>query len=160
MSTLLPERWKESLERVSDKIGHFLERRGSDKKDSLGLEQITAEQLPVFMQFGGPLLDMHESGHELVVRAEVPGLKKDDISVELVGKRLTIHGAKQITRERKGAEGLSFTESKYGSFNRSVLLPFTADEETIQADLKHGVLTIRLPKPEAERSNRIKVPVL
>lgn len=159
MSALLPERWKGSLERVSDKIGHFLERLSPYRKNNNGPENITAEVLPAFMQFGGPLLDMRESGHELVITVEVPGLKKEDISVELVGKRLTIKGEKQIASERKGGDGLQFSERKYGSFTRSVQLPYVVDEGSIHADLKHGVLTIRLPKPESELSRPMKVSV-
>jgi len=111
------------------------------------------------MQFGGPLLDMHETADELIIRAEVPGLKKDDFSVELVGRRLTIHGEKNVVRERKGGDGCLISECRYGSFSRSIQLPCEIDDKTIAADLKHGVLTIRLPKPDKGRQARYRVPV-
>jgi len=159
MSTLLPEKWSEALERVHDKVGHFLNKLNPWKKDEQSPERITADTLPAFMQFGGPSLDMHETADELIIRAEVPGLKKDDFSVELVGRRLTIKGEKNIVRERKGGDGCLISECRYGSFSRSIQLPYEIDEKTIEADLNHGVLTIRLPKPDKGRQARYRVPV-
>jgi len=88
MSNLVPEKWRESLEQINDKIGHFLSKLVPWKTEEYSPEQITADTIPAIMQLGGPLLDMHETADELVIRAEVPGLKKDDFSVELVGRRL------------------------------------------------------------------------
>lgn len=61
MSSLLPEKWGEALERVHDKVGHFLTRVMPWKKQEHFPERITADTLPAFMQSGGPLLDMHET---------------------------------------------------------------------------------------------------
>ncbi|MGE0919840.1 Hsp20/alpha crystallin family protein [Trichlorobacter lovleyi] len=159
MSNLLPEKWSDALERVHDKVGHFLNKLNPWKKEEYTPERITADTLPAFMRLGGPLLDMHETADELVIRAEVPGLKKDDFSVELVGRRLTIHGEKKTVRERKGGDGCLISECRYGSFARMIQLPYEIDEKTIAADLKHGVLTIRLPKPEKGRHARYRVPI-
>jgi len=159
MSNLLPEKWSEALERVNDKIGHFLTKVAPWKKQELSPEWITTDTLPAFMKLGGPLLDMHETPEELIVRAEVPGLNYDDFSVELVGRRLTIHGEKKIVREQKGGDGCLISERRYGRFSRSISLPYDIDEKTIAADLKHGVLTVRLPKPEKEQHTRYRVPV-
>ncbi len=159
MSNLLPGKWNEALERVHDKIGHFLNKLNPLKKEENSPERITGDALPAFMQFGGPSLDMHETSDELIIRAEVPGLKKDDFSVELVGRRLTIKGEKKILRERKGGDGCLISECRYGSFARTLQLPYDIDEKTIAADLRHGVLTIRLPKPDKGRHARFRVPV-
>jgi len=159
MSNLLPEKWSEALERVHDKVGHFLNRLVPWKNQEPSPERITADTLPAFMKLGGPLLDMHETPEELIIRAEVPGLNKDDFSVELVGRRLTIHGEKRVVREQKGGDGCLISERRYGSFSRSIQLPYEIDEKLIAADLKHGVLTIRLPKPDKERQARYRVPV-
>ena len=159
MSNLLPEKWSEGLELVHDKVGNFLNRLVPWKKQEHSLERIPADALPAFMQLGGPLLDMHETPDELIVRAEVPGLEKEDFSVELVGRRLAIRGEKKVVREQKGGDGCLISECRYGSFAHSLQLPYEIDEKTIAADLKHGVLTIRLPKPEKERHARYRVPV-
>ena len=120
MSNLLPEKWSEALERVHDKVGNFLNRVVPWKKQEQSPERITADTIPAFMQSGGPLLDMQETSDELVVRAEVPGLNRDDFSVEFVGKRLTIRGDKKIIREKKGGDGCLISECRYGSFSRSI----------------------------------------
>jgi len=159
MSNLMPEPWREALERVSDKVGHFLTKFVPGKKQEQTPERITADTLPAFMQLGGPLLDMHETPDDLIIRAEVPGLQKDEFSVELVGKRLTIKGEKNVVRERKGGDGRLSAEYRYGSFSRTLQLPYDIDEKTVSADLKDGVLTIRLPKPAQDRGIRHRVPV-
>lgn len=105
MSNLLPEKWSEALERVHDKVGHFLNKLNPWKNQEQSPERITADTLPAFMQFGGPPLDMHETADELIIRVEVPGLKKDDFSVELVGRRLTIKGKKTSYANRKEVMG-------------------------------------------------------
>jgi len=159
MSNLLPEKWSEALERVNDKVSNYLNRLVPWKKQEQSPERITADTLPAFIKLGGPLLDMHETPEELIIRAEVPGLNRDDFSVVLVGRRLTISGEKRVVREQKGGDGCLISECRYGSFSRTVQLPYEIDEKLIAADLKHGVLTIRLPKPEKEQYTRYRVPV-
>ncbi len=159
MSNLFPEKWRESMERVNDKVNHFISKLVPRKAEEHLPEQITADTIPAFMQLGGPLLDIHETSDELIIIAEVPGLKKDDFSVELVGRRLTIHGKKNVFRKQKGGDGSLISECRYGSFARSIRLPYEIDEKTIAADLNHGVLTIRFPKPEKGRYAKYRVPV-
>ena len=159
MSNLIPEKWGEALERVNDKVGNFLTRLLPGKKREQSPERITADTLPAYLHFGGPMLDMQETSDEVIITAEVPGLNKDDVSVELVGRRLTIKGEKNVVRDQKGGDGCLISECRYGSFARSLLLPYEIEDSSIKADLKHGVLTIRLPKPEKERHGRFKVPV-
>ncbi len=159
MSNLLPDKLSEALERVYENAGHFLARLVPWKKPEHSPQGITADTFPAVMQLGGPLLDMHETPDELIIRAEVPGLNKEDFSVELVGRRLSIHGEKRVVREQKGGAGRLISECRYGSFTRSIQLPYEIDENLIAADLKQGVLTVRLPKPEKGRHTRYRVPV-
>ncbi len=159
MSSLVPDRLREALELAHDKFGHFLARLAPWKKEESLPEKITADTMPAFWQTGGPLLDMHETTGDLVIRAEVPGLKKDDFTVERVGRRLTIKGEKNVVRERKGGDGCLISECRYGSFARTLQLPYEIDGKKIRADLKNGVLNIRLPKPEKGRPLRHRVPV-
>ncbi|MBU5611430.1 Hsp20/alpha crystallin family protein [Geomonas azotofigens] len=159
MATLVPEKWREALEHVQDKVGTLLNNLVPAKREERTLENLTADAIPAFMQRGGPLVDMHETAEELVIRAEVPGMNKEDFKVELVDRRLTIRGEKKIVREEKGSAGGFLSECRYGSFSRSVTLPYPVDEEKIKADLKHGVLTIRLPKPEQHRGTGHRIPI-
>lgn len=158
MSTMLPERWRESLEHIEGKIGGFIEKWWPRRAEQVA-ESINEELPAAFRNQGGPLLDMEETDKELVVRAELPGLKKEDFSVELAGRRLIIRGEKKISREREGGDGSYFSECRYGSFSRSVDLPYEVDEKDVKADLRNGILTLRLPRPERERSRGHRISI-
>jgi HSP20 family protein len=159
MSNLVPEKWREALEQVQEKVGSYLNNLVPTRKNEHSLEAMTADTVPVFMHRGGPLVDMHETSDGLVVRAEVPGLKREELKIELVDRRLTISGEKKVVREEKGGDGRYLSECRYGSFSRTVQLPYPIDDQTMSADLKHGVLTIRLKRPEKELGARRKIPV-
>jgi len=160
MPNLIPAQWKETLERVQDKTSRFLDKLKPVIKSDTSLESMNEDLIPAFMQFGGPPLDMHESTDELIVTLEVPGLKKNDFSVELVGSRLVIRGEKKASRERKGSGGSYLSECSYGTFARSVQLPYDVQDSKIKAELKAGILTIRMPKPQgSERPRHHQVPI-
>ena len=89
-------------------------------------------------------------------RRPLPGVRKGDIDVELAGRRLTVRAERKET-ERKGI--LRKTTRTTGKFLFDTLLPGEVDQEGIDASLAEGVLTIRLPKPEAERRKLRKIPV-
>lgn len=157
MPNLLPVQLKEMLERVNEKAGRLLDKLKSVKKSDTTRERITEDLLPVFTQFGGPPLDMRESADELIITVEVPGLKRDDFSIELVGRRLVIRGEKRISRERTVPGESYLSECSYGRFERSVQLPYGVADNKIKAELKSGVLTIRMPRPESERKRQHRV---
>lgn len=158
MPDLLPAQWKETLERIKDKAGSFLDKFKA-KQSGSALERITEEQLPAFMQFGVPPLDMNESANELIVTVEVPGLTKEHLSLELVGSRLMIRGEKKVSREQKGSGGSYLSECSYGSFARSVQLPYDIKEGEIAADLRNGVLTVRMPKSDTGKKRQHRVTI-
>ena len=87
-----------------------------------------------------------ENDTELVVTAELPGVSEKEIEVSLAGDVLTITGKKRSQREERYANS-SYVERRFGSFSRSLRLPFEVKEQTVDAQFKAGVLTIRLPKP-------------
>lgn len=159
MPNLLPVQWKETLERLHDKSSHFLENLKRSKKSDHAREYMSDDQLPAFMQFGGPTIDVRDSGAELIVEAEIPGLKKDDITLELVGRRLLIRGEKKISREQHNAGGSYISECRYGSFARNILLPCDVNDGTIRADLKNGVLFVHLQKQLHQQSQSHRVPI-
>jgi len=93
-----------------------------------------------------PAIDIDENDKELVVTAELPGVSEKEIEVSLTGDVLTITGEKRSEREERYANS-SYVERRFGSFSRSLRLPFEVKEQKVDAQFRDGVLTIRLPKP-------------
>jgi HSP20 family protein len=105
-----------------------------------------------------PSLDVSESETEVTVRADLPGLEKDDINVSLVGNTLTIKGERKDESEEK-KEGYYRRERTYGSFERVVELPENVDAGKPKASFKSGVLEIRLAKKESAKPKQIEIDV-
>ena len=103
-----------------------------------------------------PSIDINEEEDKIVVHAEVPGCKAEDIDIDVKGNILTIKGEKQQHEERK-EKGCYCSERVYGSFRREISLPSEVDVDKIQAVAKEGVLTITLPKTGKSKSTKIKV---
>ncbi len=101
-----------------------------------------------------PTIDATETDQEVVITAELPGLDEKDFEVTLAGDLLTIKGEKKSAREESVA-GTYFTERRFGSFSRSLRLPFEVKDEKIDATYQKGVLTIRVPRP-AEAPSAVK----
>src|SRR5919206_1550446 len=91
-------------------------------------------------------VELYETADAIKLVAELPGVEEKDVSVELTGDVLTIRGEKKAEEERKD-EGYYLAERRYGTFSRSVRLPYAAEADQIQAIFRNGVLTITLPKP-------------
>ncbi len=105
-----------------------------------------------------PAVDIKETEHELVLTADVPGLKFEDIDVRLENGTLTIKGERKFeSSEQKN--GWHRVERSYGTFQRVFDLPDTLDTEGVKADYKNGVLTVVLPKKEIAKPKQIKVQV-
>ena len=97
-----------------------------------------------------PAIDVSEDDGNYVVTAELPGVKREDVNVELEEDVLTIRGEKRSEREEK-KEKRRFVERSYGTFSRSFTLPANADPERVSAAFKDGVLTVTIGKrPEAK----------
>ena len=103
-----------------------------------------------------PKLDVSETERELHVTAELPGVKEDDINVELTGDTLRIHGVKQDEREEK-EHRFHRVERSFGSFERVISIPADIDRQNVRATFKNGVLEISLPKSAAPTSQKIAV---
>jgi HSP20 family protein len=96
-----------------------------------------------------PHLDVRETDKEIVVEAELPGIDEKDISLDLKHGVLTIRGEKKHEHDEE-KENYRMMERRYGSFQRSVRLPDTVDEDKVEASFNNGVLKVSLPKrPEA-----------
>ncbi|GIW44319.1 MAG: heat-shock protein Hsp20 [Candidatus Binatia bacterium] len=105
-----------------------------------------------------PAVDVYEEGDDLVVKAELPGLTKDQIDISLTDKTLTIKGEKQRSEEVKEKDYYR-SERTFGSFTRTITLPVEVKADAATATLKDGVLEIRLPKTEepGKRPRKIEV---
>jgi HSP20 family protein len=105
-----------------------------------------------------PTVDMFEEGEDIVVKAELPGIKKDDIDIRLTDGMITISGEKKKEDEVKRKDYYKW-ERSYGSFCRSFDLPADVQKDKVKSTFKDGVLEIRMPKsPEAiQKEVKIKV---
>jgi HSP20 family protein len=99
-----------------------------------------------------PAVDIVEKDTAYEIRADLPGLEKNNIEVKVVNGNLTIKGERQEEKEEK-KEDYYLRERLFGSFQRSFQIPEVVDTDKIEASFKKGVLTVTLPKtPEAQRS--------
>lgn len=103
-----------------------------------------------------PSIDVSETDNEIIVKAEVPGINKDDLEITLSDGLLTIKGEKKSDHEEK-KENYHLIESRYGSFSRSVRVPLDLKKDDIDAKYKDGVLKVVLPKSESNVPKKIEV---
>lgn len=104
-----------------------------------------------------PAVDILETENELVVKADLPDVKENDIDVQVERQTLTIRGERKFEKEENA--GFHRIERSYGSFLRSFAVPSTVDTEKVAAEYRNGVLTVRLPKKEAAKPRQVKVQV-
>jgi HSP20 family protein len=103
-----------------------------------------------------PSSDISETDKEYVIRAQLPGVKKDDIKVNLQEGLVTIEGERKQEKEEKN-EKFHRVESVYGSFARSFSLPDNVKAEAVRCDYQDGVLTVHIPKLEKASPKAIPV---
>ena len=103
-----------------------------------------------------PVVDIYEKGDDVVIRAELPGVNRDDIEVGVDKGVLTLSGERKIDKDVE--EGTTYRRERfYGKFTRSFTLPDSVDASRIAAKAKDGVLEIRVPKAEQARPRRIEI---
>jgi HSP20 family protein len=105
-----------------------------------------------------PPVDIYETEHELVVKADLPDLQDKDIDVRVENNTLTIRGERKFEKDVKEDNYLRI-ERAYGSFMRSFSLPNTVSSENIRAEYRNGVLTLHLAKREESKPKQIKISV-
>lgn len=111
---------------------------------------------PAFGGLGYPALDVSDTAKEIIVKAELPGMDKENIDIHLDGNQLVVHGEKKTASEDKN-ERYVHVERSFGSFSRSVQLPAKVEPDGISATYKDGVLTIRLKKDKTAVPRRIAI---
>ncbi|HKQ12695.1 MAG TPA: Hsp20/alpha crystallin family protein [Steroidobacteraceae bacterium] len=105
-----------------------------------------------------PVADITETDKEYLIKAELPEVKKEDVTITLDNGVITISGERRQEKEQKEANEIR-VESFYGTFSRSFSLPDNIDAKAIQAEAKDGVLKVRIPKTKAEAPKKIAIEV-
>ena len=103
-----------------------------------------------------PEVEVFQKNNELTIKADLPGLNKDEVSVELTDDAVTILGERKRHQEEE-REGLYRSERSYGSFYRVVPLPEGAITEQAKANFQNGVLEITMPAPPASKGRRLEI---
>jgi HSP20 family protein len=105
-----------------------------------------------------PRIDVSESDSEIEIKADLPGVEEKDVEVTLSGDVLTIKGEKKQEREEKKKD-YHLVERSYGSFQRTLRVPFEVDPAKVKASFDKGVLTVSLPKPPQVKEQVKKIAV-
>jgi len=113
---------------------------------------------PTSLTVWTPAVDIFETEHDLVLKAELPDMDEKDIDVRVESNTLTLAGERKYEKEFKEENALRM-ERYYGTFSRTFTLPNTVKLEAIKAEYKNGVLTVRLPKREEAKPKQIKIAV-
>ncbi len=108
--------------------------------------------------FWTPVIDLEEDNENFIVKAELPGMKKDDIKISVRGNQLSISGERKQESEVKN-KTYHRIERSYGKFSRVITLPTDVEADRVKASYKNGVLIINLPKPESMKPKEIEVEV-
>ena len=103
-----------------------------------------------------PAVDIYETEGEIIVKAELPGVDRKDITLHLENNVLTLKGERKFEKETK-EENYHRIERAYGGFSRAFSIPTTINEEKIRADYKDGILKIALPKKEQVKPKQIQI---
>ena len=110
---------------------------------------------PVMAHAWAPVVDIHETTDALVVEAELPGMKQEDIDIELSGDTLTIKGERRPASEREFLR----QERNYGAFQRAFTLGVPINQAGVRARYTDGLLEVTLPKAEEARPKQVKIEV-
>jgi HSP20 family protein len=103
-----------------------------------------------------PAVDIYEKDEKIIVEAELPGIEKEKIKVDVKGRLLTLSG--EIDREDKTEEdGRYRRERRFGKFERTFQLPFEVTEEHVDANYTDGVLVLKIEKPEEQKPKQITI---
>ena len=105
-----------------------------------------------------PEIEVFDREGEYVVRADLPGLKKEDVRVEVTDNALILEGERRKEHEER-REGFYRSERRYGRFSRAVPLPEGVDTENVKAEFKDGVLEVRLPAPRRQQPQRRQIEI-
>jgi HSP20 family protein len=141
------------MQRMSEEMNRIFENAGigTTRSPFGGTEQ---ESLATWM----PQIELQQTGNELIVRADLPGVKREDVTVEVEDGVLTVSGERR-QEDREERDGFVRSERRYGSFYRSIPLPEGVNEDNISATFGDGVLEVRarIPEQQQRRGKKIEI---
>jgi HSP20 family protein len=129
-----------------------------NRLNSLFQDYNRGEGEPVAAASFVPLVDIYEDDHRIVLKLEVPGMKQEDLAIQLENNNLTVRGERKFEKEEK-EENFHRIERHYGSFYRAFTIPNTVNPDSVKADYDAGVLRIQLEKRPEAKPKQIKVQV-
>jgi HSP20 family protein len=103
-----------------------------------------------------PSVDIYETENELILKADLPEVKLEDIEVRVENQTLTVKGERKFEKDESN-KGFHRIERSYGAFERVFTVPASVDAEKVAAEYKEGVLTVKLPKKEAAKPRQVKI---
>ncbi len=104
-----------------------------------------------------PVVEVAETQGDFIVRAELPGVKPEDVKLEVTGESIVLQGERKFEQEKQGEGGIHLTERRYGRFYRSIPLPEGANVDQAKAKFDNGVLEIRVPLEK--KAQRREIPI-
>ena len=141
-----------------DDVNYFanLSANDSEENQEIHLAKFRGEQLESLDDDNGQLtIDVYQTTNEIVVESPIAGVNPEDIDISITTDSVTIKGKREREREIKNDDYV-YQECYWGKFSRSVVLPQEVDVDKVDASIKNGVLTIRLPKLNRLKSKKIK----
>ncbi len=149
LDKLIPKRWKKTQDSV-------VPVRSEHCRDPFGTEAFFPS-FPFFADDGVlPRIDIREGRKHITVKAELPGVEKDDIDVSIDNGLLRLSGEKRREKEEKD-ENYYHLESEYGRFSRLIELPAEVDPDDVDATYRKGVLTVKIKKAKDAQSRKISI---
>ncbi|MGJ3241710.1 MAG: Hsp20/alpha crystallin family protein [Opitutales bacterium] len=158
---IIPQSWRDSIDELREEIGNTVDRWLSRLKPEERREAETRldHRLPSFLWNpidNDPRVNVEEDEDKIRVTAELPGLRKEDLHVEVDDRTLTLSGEKE-TRHQEKRGRVHLSECSFGSFTRVIPLPCEVNRDGAKAKYRHGVLKLTLPKTETAKARRIEV---
>lgn len=142
-----------SLMRSTDQMDELRERMNQLFQEPSGQQQ--RDSAP---RLWAPAVDVSENAHEIVLQAELPGMSKEDIDIQLTGDTLTLRGERKLQQVQRG-EHYHRIERQYGAWQRTFQVETPIDSTRVSASYEDGVLTVHLPKQEAVKPRQIAIDV-
>lgn len=158
MAAVMPGSHNKMKKSFFDKLTGSTKVEDQEVMEADGKEMEEARDTQAEEGEGQLTIDVYQTENDIVIKSTVAGVSAEDIDITITNDMVTIRG-KRERDENIPQENYYYQECYWGPFSRSVILPVDIDAERIDASMKNGILTIRLPKIEREKTKKLKVRV-